>query len=660
MSGKLPVDSVMQETGENDYSDSPLLNNWDDVGIQLLCNAAARQGLEVHYHRRLIFEVFNQQQRVVFRQNSPGNSAVFTYCARQKQIAKDILAENGVPVPSGGIFESYVAALRYFQQAKTAVTVKPNDGSSGAGVSSNVANEADFKVAWAYARKHGRQIIVEQNVFGEDIRVIVIAGVAQAAYVRIPAHVVGDGESSIRQLVERKNTLRKRNPSLRLDLMKRFDLLERQNTSFDHIPASGEKVQLTTVANASAGGETVQIFDQLDRAVLAVAEQAAQCFPGLIQVGVDLIYTGGSHAESSEQAASLPPAYVIEVNSNPGICDAVFPSYGRPIDVPGKLISNVFSSGALNQEGQPPLQIALARPYRYGEFDRAFRRGALRSVDLIAQAAYAHNLQLQSLSDTVFSLESQQSRCMFHGGMPQSVLMVTRKITRNRSWMDEILPRSNGFSEEGSARLKRFRLLVVGRKLVSVLHIRTTNGGQDSLREDVSDLVNPSVLPIVESTLAAIYDPHIAGIDLFVDDISAEMNGQQWLVQDAVCNPQLGWHHFPDRGMNRDIAGALVQSLFPEVLTEEPPLKGVRLLISGRVQGVGFRRWLKLMAIRHSVSGWVKNLRDGSVEVLLEGSPTGIAALEKMCHKGPAEAKVDAVSSEEIRCTGRLAFTAIA
>ncbi|WP_078085674.1 acylphosphatase [Microbulbifer mangrovi] len=660
MSGKLPVDSVMQETGENDYSDSPLLNNWDDVGIQLLCNAAVRQGLEVHYHRRLIFEVFNQQQRVVFRQNSPGNSAVFTYCARQKQIAKDIMAENGVPVPSGGIFENYSTALRYFQQAGAAVTVKPNDGSSGAGVSSNVTSEEEFKISWVYARKHGRQIIVEQNVFGEDIRVIVIAGVAQAAYVRIPAHVVGDGESSIRHLVERKNALRKRNPSLRLDLIKRFDLLERQNIALDHVPSRGEKVQLTTVANASAGGETVQIFDRLDREVLAVAEQAAQCFPGLIQVGVDLIYTGNRKADNPGQRSSLPPAYVIEVNSNPGICDAVFPSYGRPIDVPGKLISHVFSSGALNQEGRSPVQIALARPYRYGEFDRAFRRGALRSVDLIAQAAYAHNLQLQSLSDTVFSLDSQESRCMFHGGMPQSVLMVTRKITRNRSWMDEILPSSVGFRPEDKSRLKRFRLLVVGRRLVSVLHIRETGGDRASLREDVSDLVHPSVLPVIESTLAAIYDPHIVGIDLFVDDISAEIDGQPWLVQDAVCNPQLGWHHFPDRGLGRDIAGALVQSLFPEVVTAEPPVKGLRLLIGGHVQGVGFRRWLKLMAIRHSVSGWVKNLPDGSVEVLLEGSPTGIAALEKLCQKGPADAKVDSVNSEEICCTGRLAFTAIA
>lgn len=664
MSEKLPVDKVMQEGGENDYSSSSLLNNWDDVGIQLLCNAAADQGLEVRYHRRLIFEVFNEHQSVVFRQNSPGNSAAFTYCARQKQVAKEIMARNGVPVPSGGLFERYDNALRYFQQAETAVTVKPNDGSSGAGVSSNVTSEQEFEVAWRYARKYGRQIIVEQNVFGEDIRVVVIAGKAEAAYVRVPAHVMGDGRSNIRELVARKNEIRKKNPSLRLDLIRRFDLLERQGISLDAIPDKGEKVQLTSVANASAGGETVQIFDSLDREALSIAERAALCFPGLIQVGVDLIYTGHSQSaalgEGPGESSTSPAAYVIEVNSNPGICDAVFPGYGRPIDVPGKLISNVFSTGVLNQQNRPALEIALAPPYRYQEFDRAFRRGALRPVDLIAQAAYAHNLGREVFSDTVFLLESAESRCMFHGGMPQGVLMVTRKITRNREWMDEILPHSEGFNAEDKARLKRFRLLIVGRKLVSVLHIQDGNGGQEAVRTEIGDLVSASVLPILEKALSGIFDPPVAGIEMFADDISAEMEGQSWCVTDAVCNPQLGWHHFPERGVGRDVAAALIREVFPEVTTSTAPVAGVRLLITGRVQGVGFRRWLKLMAIRHSVSGWVKNLRDGTVEAILEGSPSGISALEKMCERGPQTAEVESVVREEIHCTGRLAFTAIA
>ena len=656
MPEKLPVDRVMRESEENDYSDSKFLNSRDDIGTQLLCDAAARQGLEVHYHRRLIFEVFNDKQRVVFRQNSPGNSAVYTYCARQKQIAKDILARDGVPVPTGAMFKRYGSALRYFKEADTAVTVKPNDGSSGSGVSSSVTNETEFEKAWEFARKYSRNIIVEQNIYGEDIRVIVIGGKAEAAYVRIPAHVVGDGKSSIRELVEYKNSLRMKNPSLRLDLIRRFDLLERNQTSLDLVPAVGEKVQLTTVANASAGGETVQIFDYLSQDVLAVAEKAALCFPGLVQVGVDLIYTGTSNLDTE----TIAPAYVIEVNSNPGICDAVFPCYGRPIDIPEKLLSHVFASGAVNQEVQAPLAIDLASPYRYQEFDRAFRRGIHRQVDLIVQAAYARNLELESFSDTVFTLRSARSRCMFHGGIPEGVRMVSRKITRNRSWMADILPRSDGFDPKTTPSLRKFRLLVVGRNLVSALHIQPGEPGKGSVRAEVSDLVSPSVLPILERTLSAIFDPPLAGIEILAEDISADMQSQNWSVQDAVCNPFLGWHQFPERGVGRDVSSALIQELFPDVTDSEVPVEGVRLVIKGNVQGVGFRGWLKLMAIRHSVSGWVKNLPDGSVEAVLEGSPAGISALEKLCHKGPDAATVESVAREAGSCTGRLAFTAMA
>lgn len=663
MSEILPVDGIIMNSGENDYSSSPFLHADDDIGISLLCHAATAMNLEVKRHRRMIFEVCDNQRRIVFRQNSPGNSAVYTYCARQKHIAKKLLAERGIPVPPGDVFASYPSALRYFHECGVAVTVKPSDGSSGVGVSSGITTEEEFSYAWSVARQQSAWVIVEQNVDGQDIRVIVIGGKAEAAYVRTPAHVIGDGTHTIRQLVERKNRIRENNPSLRLDPLRRFDLLERKHISLDAIPAVGEKVQLTSVANISAGGETVEVLQLLDAESLNIAERAALCFPGLVQVGVDLIYTG------AKSSTGQPPAFVIEVNSNPGICDAVFPSYGRAVDIPGKLLSHVFSQTASTKNRR--LCVALAPIYRFSEFSRAFYRGARRQVDLIKQAAFAHNLKVETLSETVYRLSHGSSSCLFHGAMPEGVCMVSRKITRNRDWLAEVLPCCDALqplkvAEMGAGggserRLNRYRVLVVGTKVMAALHVRPVPRGAQSQvsRVDVSDLIHSSLLGVLEQTLQIIFDPYVAGIDILMEDISRDIGSQKWKVESAVCNPFLGWHHFPDAGPARDVAAALLRELFPELALKLLPSASCRVLISGEVQGVGFRRWLKLMAIRHAITGWVRNLPDGCVEAVFEGGERAVARMTELCESGPTSANVASVQVEQVPSFSRCNFTAL-
>ena len=71
-----------------------------------------------------------------------------------------------------------------------------------------------------------------------------------------------------------------------------------------------------------------------------------------------------------------------------------------------------------------------------------------------------------------------------------------------------------------------------------------------------------------------------------------------------------------------------------------------RLVITGRVQGVGFRYAMAAQARRLGVSGWVRNRRDGSVEAMIAGNPTQIEAMLAWSRKGPDLAWVDAVAVE--------------
>lgn len=72
-----------------------------------------------------------------------------------------------------------------------------------------------------------------------------------------------------------------------------------------------------------------------------------------------------------------------------------------------------------------------------------------------------------------------------------------------------------------------------------------------------------------------------------------------------------------------------------------------QILIHGRVQGVFFRQSTQKKALELNVSGLVRNLNDGSVEVIAEGSVEDIDLLTEWCHKGPIRARVDKVDIHE-------------
>jgi len=78
-----------------------------------------------------------------------------------------------------------------------------------------------------------------------------------------------------------------------------------------------------------------------------------------------------------------------------------------------------------------------------------------------------------------------------------------------------------------------------------------------------------------------------------------------------------------------------------------------RFVIAGRVQGVGFRWFAHDTAAIEGLHGWVRNLADGSVEVVVEGETSAVDRLEAAVRRGPSQARVEHVAVEEIAPTGR-------
>ena len=77
----------------------------------------------------------------------------------------------------------------------------------------------------------------------------------------------------------------------------------------------------------------------------------------------------------------------------------------------------------------------------------------------------------------------------------------------------------------------------------------------------------------------------------------------------------------------------------------EDTVKRVRVVISGRVQGVWFRGWTVDEATARGLSGWVRNRRDGTVEAVFEGAPEAVDAMVEACRTGPPPARVHHVES---------------
>jgi acylphosphatase len=71
-----------------------------------------------------------------------------------------------------------------------------------------------------------------------------------------------------------------------------------------------------------------------------------------------------------------------------------------------------------------------------------------------------------------------------------------------------------------------------------------------------------------------------------------------------------------------------------------------RVMIRGRVQGVGYRGWVEHQAKRRGLQGWVRNRRDGSVEAVFEGAEATVADMIASCRNGPPSARVDEVVAE--------------
>jgi len=271
-------------------------------------------------------------------------SAIAVETADEKTNVKDLLSKAGIPVPYGQMISTEEEAVTVFEEIGTAVVVKPDVGNHGKGSTINISELDQLKMAFRAAQACYPNVIVEEYVHGEDFRLLVIDGKFVAAARREPAHVIGDGRSSIKDLVQVTNADPRRGYGhekvlTQIDINDMTErILSLRGLSQEYSLEEGEKVYLKATANLSQGGTSTDVTDEVNPEIRLMAERAARII-GLDCVGVDALATD----------ISLPLLQsgikVVEVNAAPGFRMHLEPTNGQPRDVAKPLVDMLFPEG---------------------------------------------------------------------------------------------------------------------------------------------------------------------------------------------------------------------------------------------------------------------------------------------------------------------------
>jgi cyanophycin synthetase len=272
-------------------------------------------------------------------------SAIAVEIAQDKDDTRRVLGNIGLPVPAGDTAHSLERAVELAEEIGYPVILKPSDLSHGRGISGRLDDEAALRAAWEEATSHTRRVVVERFVTGNDYRVLVVDGRVIAAAERVPAHVVGDGRHTVRQLIVEANRDPRRGRGHTKTLTRlpedgdtvRF--LAARGQSLDTVPAAGEQVFLRATANLSTGGTSIDRTDEIHPDNVTACEMAAGIV-GLDIAGIDVL----------SPDISVPfrenGAVIIEVNAAPGLRMHTHPSEGSPRNVGAPIIDMLYPPGS--------------------------------------------------------------------------------------------------------------------------------------------------------------------------------------------------------------------------------------------------------------------------------------------------------------------------
>jgi len=271
-------------------------------------------------------------------------SSIAVDIAGNKDETKRLLEDAAIPVAKGITASTLEDVHDAIKRVGFPLVFKPLDGNHGKGATINVKNEEEAIAAFHYAKEYSRRIIVEKFITGHDFRVLVIDHKMVAAALRVPAHVVGDGVSTIQQLIDKENEDPRRGYGHENVLTEitvdrdTLDLLDKRGFTLETVATTGDIVYLKSTANLSTGGTSIDVTDQVHPQNVFNCERISRIV-GLDICGIDIM------AKNLTELLTENGGVILEVNAAPGFRMHLAPSEGLPRNVAAPVIDMLYPPG---------------------------------------------------------------------------------------------------------------------------------------------------------------------------------------------------------------------------------------------------------------------------------------------------------------------------
>jgi len=275
--------------------------------------------------------------------STTGSIAVDIAC--DKEETKNLLEAAEIPVPRGRIVYSEEGLKEALDRISYPIVTKPVDGNHGKGATTNITNWDDAVKGLEAAKKYSRGVIVEKFITGQDHRVLVINYKFVAAAIRKPASIIGDGKSTIQQLIDKTNEDPRRGYGHERTLTQikvddfTLDMLAKANLTLERIIPSGQELHLKPTANLSTGGTATDVTDMVHPDNIFMCERIARII-GLDICGIDIM------AENLTEPVSQTGGAILEVNAAPGFRMHIDPAEGIPRNVAEPVIDMLYPPGS--------------------------------------------------------------------------------------------------------------------------------------------------------------------------------------------------------------------------------------------------------------------------------------------------------------------------